>query len=71
MVEVDHRKIPYAEFYKLVGELGGRILSREGAWPLSRYRVALPKKNARELQKIIGSAQRSEAEAQRAEPERS
>lgn len=63
-MEVDHRKLPYANFVRLVGEMGGRVVSRDGFWPLSKYKVLIPKKNAREFLSLIESAQRSEAEAQ-------
>ena len=63
-VEIDHRKITYAEFVKLVSELSGRIVSRDGFWPLSKYKVLIPKKNARELLRLVQEVQQSEAEAQ-------
>jgi len=62
-VEVDHRKIPYAEFVRVLSELNGRIVSRDGFWPLSRYKILLPKKKARELKRLLEEAQRSAAEA--------
>lgn len=63
-VEVDHSKVPYAQFIRILDELGGRVVSRDGFWPLSKYRVLLPKKNVRELLNLLEGAQRSEGEAQ-------
>ena len=65
-VEVDHRKVPYVDFVKLLEEVGGRVVSRDGFWPLSRYRVLLPKKNVRAFLSLLEDAQRSGAEAQQA-----
>jgi len=48
-VEVDHRVISYADFHAIVSRLGGRIISRDGWWPIARYRLSIPKKNYREL----------------------
>jgi|YelNatPaOPRAMG01_1025707.scaffolds.fasta_scaffold51137_4 hypothetical protein len=63
-VEVDHRKVPYANFVKMLGEMGGRVVSRDGFWPLSKYKILLPKKSVREFLSLLEDAQRSEAEAQ-------
>jgi len=48
-VEVDHRIIPYADFHMLVIKLGGRVLSREGWWPIAKYKLSIPKKRRKEL----------------------
>jgi len=63
-VEVDHRKVPYVNFVKMLGEMGGRVVSRDGFWPLSKYKILLPKKSVREFLSLLEDAQRSEAEAQ-------
>lgn len=60
-VEVDHRKIPYAEFVRILNEFNGKIVSRDGFWPLSRYKVLVPRKGARELIRFLEEAQHSEA----------
>ncbi|MEM0043094.1 MAG: hypothetical protein QW407_07195 [Thermofilaceae archaeon] len=60
-VEVDHRRIPYAEFVKMLSSFNGKILSRDGFWPLSKYKVLVPRKGARELIRLLEEAQRSEA----------
>ncbi|RLE86369.1 MAG: hypothetical protein DRJ67_07410 [Thermoprotei archaeon] len=54
-IEIDHRRVTYADFVKLVSELGGRVLFKDGFWPFARYRVALPKRRVRELLKILES----------------
>ncbi|RLF06580.1 MAG: hypothetical protein DRK00_01270 [Thermoprotei archaeon] len=54
-LEVDHRRVTYADFIKLVNELGGRVLFKDGFWPFARYRIALPKRRVRELLKILES----------------
>ncbi len=65
-VEVDHRKVPYVDFVKLLEEVGGRVVSRDGYWPLSKYKVLLPKKNVRAFLSSLEGAQRSGDEAQQA-----
>ncbi len=67
-VEVDHRRVTYVEFVRIVGELNGKIVARDGFWPLARYKVLLPKKNVRELLRTIEEAQRSGAEGQTGAP---
>lgn len=62
-VEVDHRRMTYAEFMRVLTDLNGRIVSREGFWPLSRYKVLIPKKNARALTRLLEEVQRSEGGA--------
>lgn len=54
-VEVDHRRVTYADFVKLISELGGRVLFKDGFWPYARYRVALPKRRVKELLKTLES----------------
>lgn len=52
-VEVDHSKLSYADFVRVVNELGGRVLVKDGYWPLARYKIAIPKRNAGELLKLL------------------
>ncbi len=55
-VEVDHSKLSYADFVRVVNELGGRVLVKDGYWPLARYRIAIPKRNAGELLRFLEQA---------------
>lgn len=55
-VEVDHSKLSYADFVRVVNELGGRVLVKDGYWPLARYKIAIPKRNAGELLKLLEQA---------------
>ncbi|MCS7104042.1 MAG: hypothetical protein NZ954_00565 [Thermofilaceae archaeon] len=60
-VVIDHRKLTYAEFIKIINDLGGRVLSRDGFWPQSRYKVVVPRKSVSALIKAVEDSQRNGA----------
>ena len=52
-VEVDHRKMAYVDFIQLVNRLGGRVVFKDGWWPVAKYRVVMPRKRARDLLRAL------------------